>query len=111
MSGAQMAHFLKQVGKGSELAGIAAVYRTGWLVGAGQTLTAMIAAYGVYRLGKWGYEKLIDYLQERGYIGAAGEVVERTYRKTCGHRSSHACALFIQRERGIRHVSLPAGVY
>ena len=40
MSGAQMAHFLKQVGKGSELAGIGAVYRAGWLVGAGQTLLA-----------------------------------------------------------------------
>ncbi len=75
MSGAQIAHFLKQVGKGSELAGIGVVYRTGWRVGAGQTLTAMIAAYGMYRLGKWGYEKLIDYLQERGHIEAAGEVV------------------------------------
>lgn len=29
MSGAQMAHFLKQVGKGSELAGIGAVFRAG----------------------------------------------------------------------------------
>ena len=75
MSGAQMAHFLKQVGKGSELAGIGAVYRAGWLVGAGQTLTAIIAAYGICRLGKWGYEKLVDYLQDRGYIVAAGEVV------------------------------------
>lgn len=75
MSGARMAHFLKQAGKGSELAGIGTVYRAGWLVGAGQTLTAMIAAYGVYRLGKWGYEKLANYLQKRGYIGAAGEMV------------------------------------
>lgn len=75
MSGVQMAHFLKQVGKGSELVGIRAVYRTGWLVGAGQTLTALIAAYGMYRLGKWGYEKLIEYLQDRGYIEAAGGVV------------------------------------
>ena len=75
MSGAQMAHFLKQVGKGSELVGIRAVYRTGWLVGAGQTLTALIAAYGMYRLGKWGYGKLIEYLQDQGYIEVAGGVV------------------------------------
>ena len=38
MSGAQMAHFLKQVVKGSELAGIGAVFRVGWIVGVGQTL-------------------------------------------------------------------------
>ena len=63
------------VGNGSELEGIVTVYRTGWLVGAGQLLTVVIAAHGVFRLGKWGYEKLIDYLQERGYIVAAGEVV------------------------------------
>lgn len=44
MSGAQMAHFLKQVGNGSELEGIITVYRTGWLVGAGQLLTVVIAA-------------------------------------------------------------------
>ncbi len=74
MSGAQMAHFLKQVGNGSELEGIVTVYRTGWLVGAGQLVTVVIAAHGVFRLGKWGYEKLVDYLQERGYIVAAGEV-------------------------------------
>lgn len=70
MSGAQMAHFLKRVGNGSELEGIVTVYRTGWLVGAGQLLTVVIAAHGVFRLGKWGYEKLVDYLQERGYIVA-----------------------------------------
>lgn len=75
MSGAQMAHFLKQVGQGSELAGIGAVYRTGRLVGASQTLIAVMAAYGIYRLGRWGYEKLIDFLQERGYIGTTGEAV------------------------------------
>ena len=75
MSGAQMAHFLKQVGKGSELAGIRTVYRTGWLVGAGQTLLAGIAVYGTYRIGRWGYRKLMDYLQENGYIAVPGEVV------------------------------------
>ncbi len=31
MSGAQMAHFLKQVGKCSKPAGIGTVYRAGWL--------------------------------------------------------------------------------
>lgn len=66
---------MKQVGNGSELEGIVTVYRTGWLVGAGQLLTVVIAAHGVFRLGKWGYEKLVDYLQVRGYIVAAGEVV------------------------------------
>ena len=75
MSGAQMAHFLKQVGKGSELAGINAIYRSGWIVGAGQTLTVVVAGYGLYRLGKWGYGKLLNHLQERGLIDAvAGEV-------------------------------------
>lgn len=75
MSGAQMAHFLKHVGKGSELAGIGAVYRAGWLVGAGQTLLAGIAVWGTYRLGRWGYTKLMGYLQENGYIAVPGEVV------------------------------------
>lgn len=75
MSGAQMAHFLKQVGKGSELVGIGAVYRAGWLVGAGQTLLAGIAVWGTYRLGRWGCRKLMDYLQENGYIAVPGEVV------------------------------------
>ena len=75
MSGAQMAHFLKQVGKGSELAGIGAVYRAGWLVGAGQTLLAGIAVWGTYRLGRWGYTKLMGYLQENGYIAVPSEVV------------------------------------
>lgn len=63
------------MGNGSELEGIVTVYRTGWLVGAGQLLTVVIAAQWCFRLGKWGYEKLVDYLQERGYIVAAGEVV------------------------------------
>ena len=75
MSGAQMAHFLKQVGNGSELAGIGAVYRAEWLVGAGQTLLAGITVWGTYRLGRWGYRKLMDYLQENGYIAVPGEVV------------------------------------
>lgn len=75
MSGAQMAHFLKQVGKGSELAGIGPVYRAGWLVGAGQTLLAGIAVYGAYRLGRWGYTKLMEHLEENGYIAVPGEVV------------------------------------
>lgn len=75
MSGAQMAHFLKQVGKGSELAGIGVVYTTGWIVGAGQTLLACIAVYGTYRLGKWGYGRVINYLQGNGYLRASGDVV------------------------------------
>ena len=33
MSASQIAHFLKSVGKGSEAAGVVAVYRAGWLVG------------------------------------------------------------------------------
>ena len=45
MSGAQIAHFLKQVGKGSELAGIGVVYRAGWLVGVGQSLIAGIMSF------------------------------------------------------------------
>ena len=74
MSGSQIAHFLKDVGKGSELAGIGAVYKAGWLVGAGQALTAVGAAYCMYRIGKWGYGRLMEYLSEHGYI-TAGEVV------------------------------------
>lgn len=75
MSGAQMAHFLKQVGQGSELEGIGAVYRAGWLVGAGQTLLADIAVWETYRLGRWGYRRLMDYLQENDYIAVSGEVI------------------------------------
>lgn len=47
MSGPQIAHFLKQVGEGSEWAGIGAVYHAGWFVGACQALTAMIAVYAL----------------------------------------------------------------
>lgn len=65
MSGAQISHFLKQVGKGSELAGIGKVYCAGWLAGVGQTLTVVGAGYGVYRLGRWGYIKLMEYMKER----------------------------------------------
>lgn len=75
MSGAQIAHYLKQVGGGSEMAGIGVVYRAGWLVGVGQTLVVGTAVYGAYRLGKWGYGKLMDYIQGNGYIVASGEVV------------------------------------
>ena len=75
MSGAQMAHFLKQVGKGSELAGIGAVFRAGWIVGVGQTLLVGITVYGAYRLGRWGYEKIQEYNHESGCIAAFGEIV------------------------------------
>ena len=75
MSGSEIAHFLKAVGKGSELAGIGAVYRTGWTVGAGQTLIVVGAGCCVYQIGKWGCGKLMEYLKERGYITAAGEGV------------------------------------
>lgn len=75
MSGAQIAHFLKQVGKGSELAGVETFFRTGWIVGVGQTLLAGVAAYGAYRLGKWGYEKVMEYIEKSDYITACGEVV------------------------------------
>ena len=74
MSGAQMAHLLKQVGNGSELDGIGAVFRAGWIVGVGQTLLIGATAYGVYRIGRWGYEKVRESLQEKDYIAACGEV-------------------------------------
>lgn len=75
MSCAQMAHFLKQVGKGSELAGIGAVFRAGWIVGVGQTLLVGAAAYGAYRLGKWSYEKIQEFTQANSYITVGGDVV------------------------------------
>ena len=75
MNGSQIAHFLKMAGNGSEAAGIVAVYRTGWLVGAGQTLAVIGVGYGVYRLGRWGKENLMGYLRENGHIAVTGEVV------------------------------------
>ncbi|MBQ9008348.1 MAG: hypothetical protein IJ088_03335 [Clostridia bacterium] len=75
MNGAQIAHYLKIVGKGKEVAGITAIYRTGMLVGAGQAIVGIAAAYVVYCIGKWGYGKLMTYLQQNGYIGAAGDAV------------------------------------
>lgn len=75
MSGSQIAHFLKIVGKGSEAAGVVAVYRAGWLLGVGQTLAVIGAGMCGYKLGKWGYEKLTEYLRDDGYIAVAGEVV------------------------------------
>ena len=74
MNAAQMAHFLKDLGKGSEWLGITNVYRAGRLVGAGQTLAVIGGGYVVYRIGKWGYEKLAEYLQEKTYL-AEGQVV------------------------------------
>jgi len=75
MNGSQIAHFLKMAGNGSEAAGIVAVYRTGWLVGAVQALAVIGAGYGVYRLGRWGYQQLMCYLHENGHIAVAGEVI------------------------------------
>ena len=75
MSGAQMAHFLIQVGKGSELVGIGAVFRAGWIVGVGQTILVSAAAYGAFRLGKWGYEKIQEYFQGNSCITVYGDVV------------------------------------
>ena len=54
MSGAQMAHLLKQMGQGSEPAGVIAVYHAGWTAGAGQALPGGTAAYGIRRLGESG---------------------------------------------------------
>ena len=82
MSGSQIAHFLKQAGAGSEWAGIGAVYHAGKFVGVCQALTAMIAVYAVHRFGKWGYEKLQDYLKERGYIEGSSNEGERAYGRT-----------------------------
>lgn len=75
MSAAQMARLLKNLGRGSEYAGILKLFRTGVLVGAGYAAIAVAAGYVGYRLGKWGLDKLSDYLQYRGYIAVTGEVV------------------------------------
>ena len=75
MSGAQIAHHLKVIGNGREAAGLIAVYHAGWLVGVGQTLVVISAGYGAYRLGKWGYKKLTEYIQENETIPAAGEMI------------------------------------
>ena len=75
MSGAQIAHYLKVVGNGKEAAGIIAVYHAGWLVGIRQTLMVINAGYGAYLLGKWGYKKLTEYIQENETIPAAGELI------------------------------------
>ena len=74
MNASQIAHYLKEAGKGSETAGVEAVFRAGWLAGAGQTLILIGAGYGVYRIGRWGYEKLTEYLQQNRYIETAGAV-------------------------------------
>ncbi len=74
MNAAQMAHFLKELGKGDEQLGIINVYQTGRLVGVGQTLAGIAAVYAVYRIGKWGYEKLAEYLQERRCLAEGQEV-------------------------------------
>lgn len=67
MNCAQIAHFLKTVGMGCELAGIRIIYHRGQLIGGCQAVAAIGAAYGIYRLGKWGYVKLAAYLQAHGY--------------------------------------------
>lgn len=75
MSAAQIAHFLKVVGKGQEAAGVVAVYRAGILVGAGEVIAGGIAAYAMYHIGKWGYEKLKDHRHDNKHIAVVGEVV------------------------------------
>lgn len=68
MNAAQIAHFLKDLGKGSEVLGIANLYRAGRIVGAVQALVRVGGGYIIYRIGKWGYEKLVDYMKDRQYL-------------------------------------------
>ena len=75
MNASQLAHLLKDLGGGSMHSGILEVYRSGKIVGAGYTLILIGAGYGTYLLGKWGYEKMMSYLQEQESIAVAGEVV------------------------------------
>lgn len=65
MNGAQIAHFLKIVGRGSEVNGIVMVFKSGITVGVGSTVLIGAAGYGVYRLARWGITKCCDYQQQR----------------------------------------------
>lgn len=75
MNASQLAHLLKDLGRGSMQAGILGVYRSGMITGAGYTLILIGAGYGTYLLGKWGYEKMMDYLQEQEVIAVSGVMV------------------------------------
>ncbi len=85
MNAAEMSNFLKVFGNGDEQTGIDNVFKAGEvvgfnegaflgfktgvfegfkmgeLVGAGKTAVVITAAYGLYRLGKWGKEKAAQY--------------------------------------------------
>ncbi|MBQ7518749.1 MAG: hypothetical protein IJU12_00370 [Clostridia bacterium] len=74
MSGAEIAHYLKNIGHGNEWGGVLTTYRNGFLVGVGSTLIIIGAGVGVYKLAKWGYGKSKAYLAETSPITVAGEV-------------------------------------
>lgn len=65
MNGAQIAHFLKQVGHGSEMAGVVTVFESGIAVGTGSIVLIGAAGYGVYRLAQWGIKKCREFQRER----------------------------------------------
>lgn len=74
MSGARIAHYLKNIGHGSEWGGVLTIFRNGFLVGAGSTLVLIGAGISVYKLAKWSYEKSKATLAETSPITVAGEV-------------------------------------
>ena len=65
MNAAQIAHFLKDIGRGSEMAGIVTVYKSGIVVGVGSTILIGAAGYGIIRLTRWGIGKCHEYQQKR----------------------------------------------
>lgn len=69
MNGAQIAHCLKILGKGSEAAGVVAIFRDGILVGVGWTVAGGI----FYHIGRWGYKKLMDALRENEMTAVSEE--------------------------------------
>ncbi|MBQ8162421.1 MAG: hypothetical protein IJ083_16970 [Clostridia bacterium] len=60
MNAAQLAHLLKMLGKGTELEGMAAIYRLGWMRGVRCALIAGAVVCIAYQLWKPDDRKAMD---------------------------------------------------
>ncbi len=65
MNGAEIAHMLKELGNGQEALGLEEVFQSGKLVGAVETVLSIGFVIGFFKLNRWGYNKLIESIQER----------------------------------------------
>lgn len=65
MNGAEIAHMLKELGNGQEALGLEEIFQFGKFVGVAETVLSIGCIIGFCKLSRWGYKKLIEYIEER----------------------------------------------